>query len=204
VLNLSDSQVSRISAIQQQLQEQRRNMMPAPGQRPDGPPDREAMEANRENMHSLEQKAASEIEAVLTAEQRSALPELMKILNVLGRAGVFPELIGDLKLTAEQKRQLAALPAPPPPPRRGGEGGVPPSRDAMDQNRQQANEQVMRILTAEQKKIVEAFRQSRPGRRPGPGDGGRPPRPGGGGYDGPPPGGGYGGPPPPPSSEQEY
>jgi hypothetical protein len=187
--------VSRINSIQKQLQEQWQNLMPAPGQRPDGPPDWEAMEANREKMRGLEQKAASDIDAVLTAEQKSAVPELMKILNVLGRAGVFPELIGDLKLTTEQKRQLAALPTPPPPPRpgdEGREGGGPPDRDAMQQNRQQANQQVMRILTAEQKKIVEAFRQSQPGR--GPGGGGRPPRPGGGGF-GPPPGG-YGGPPP--------
>ena len=193
VLNLSNDQVSRISAIQKQLQDQRPRPMPVPGQQPD----RAAMEANRERMRSLEQKVASEIEAVLMAEQKSALPELMKVLNVLGMAGIFPGIIGDLKLTTEQKRQLAALPGAVSPPRPGSDG-PPPDRETMEQNRRQANEQVLRILTAEQEKVVEAFRQSRPGRGPG---GGRPPRQGG--DFGPPPGGGYGGPPPPPS-EQNY
>ncbi|MES2461958.1 MAG: hypothetical protein V4671_15345 [Armatimonadota bacterium] len=193
-LLLSDSQVAKIRAIQESVQAERQTLMPPPGQQPDGPPSREMMDANREKMRSLDQKAAAQIEAVLTAEQKSAAPELLKVLNALGQGGVPLEVFADLKLTAAQKQQLAALPSLPPPPRPGDNGGAPPDREGMEQGRRQAGEKVMAILTEEQRKIVEAFRQAHP--RPRPGDGGGPPRPGDG--FGPPPGGGDGAPPPPP------
>ncbi len=171
-LGLSSDQTTKITAIQDSVRAERQKLMPAPGVQPGGPPpDRETMQANREKMRTLDQKATGDIEAVLTTEQKSALPELLKILNALGRAGVPPEVAGDLKLTADQRRQLAALP--------GGPGGPPPSRDGMGQGRREADEKVMAILTADQKKIVEAYPRQGPGE-----GGGRPPR--GGGF-GPPP-----------------
>ncbi|MBC8103662.1 MAG: hypothetical protein H7Z41_13885 [Cytophagales bacterium] len=187
-LGLTTNQAAKVTQIQRQLRQDQQKQMPRPEQRPDGPPNQETMQAMRETLRGLDQKAAAEIEVVLTSEQKSTLPTLIKALDALGRAEVPPGVFGQLKLTTDQVKQLAALPGggpPPPPMGGGGERASRPSPSRMQQERRLTQEKVLRILTAGQKEIVEVYREANP--RPQRGG-----REGFGQWDG-----GNGGPPPP-------
>ena len=215
-LKLTDDQKSQIKAIQDNVKKQRQTLMPRPN--PNGErPDPETMRANFDKMRAMEQKANKDIEAVLNDTQKQALPVILKQFDNLRMGGIPLEVYGDLKLTSDQKQQIgdivkkarAAMAPPPdggqpgaggPPPGEGGQpgaGGPPrgPGGRGPGGMFQKTREQVMAVLTDDQKKIVQDYLEAHPRQRFGPGG---PGGPGGfGGPGGPPPGGGPGGPPPP-------
>lgn len=198
-LQLTDAQKTQIQTIQNNLKQFRESIMPRPGQGNDAPPpDRETMRANFDKLRAAEQKANTDITALLTATQKPKLPALLRQLEGIGALGIPLEVYDELQLTAAQKTQLNAIakrmresmPRP-------GEGNPPPPHEEMEQNRQRFHEEAMAALTDAQKTIVQEFIESHP--RP-PFGGGRPGRPGGPGGEGnsppPPPPGGFGDNPP--------
>ncbi len=225
-LQLTDTQKTQIQNIQDKLKQQRDALMPRPGQDGDQRPDPETMRANFDKLRTAEQKANKDIEALLTATQKAALPALLKKLDGMRQVGIPLEVLGDLKLTAAQNTQLDAIakkaadamPKPgqgrpgdgdPGGPGGPGGGGDPgrgrPDRSAMEANRKKFHDQAMAVLTDSQKQIVQDYMEAHP--RPegfGPGGPGRPGGPGGFGGDGPPPpppDGGGDGPPPLPGGD---
>ena len=62
---LTASQKSKIKTIQDQFRKQRETLMPRPGQRNGTPPDPATMQARFNKMRAAEQKAESQINAVL-------------------------------------------------------------------------------------------------------------------------------------------
>lgn len=224
-LHLTASQKTKIAALQQGWETQRRKTMPRPDAQADGPPDPETMQANREKVQKQERAISSKIEETLNSEQKQQVPTLFKTLNTLRAAGIPLPLFHDLNLTAEQKQSLAKL-APsapqggPGPDGRGGPGGGRFGGPGMGPQ-SQVHSKVMALLTEEQRQTVTSYLQAHPrperggefgpprgqgrrgGGRPqgGPGQDGPPPPPDG---NGPPPQDGQGppedsaGPPPPP------
>ncbi len=213
-LKLTSAQKEKIAQAQKQFMQQARPTPPGQDGPQGGPPDPEAMRARMDKIRSLDQSMGKQIEATLTASQKQALPALYKTLDAMRAAQIPLEVYGDLHLTAEQKQQLAALNARPAQDnssrqqagdqaRRSGQFGA---TSALGGQPNQQHEKAMALLTSDQRKVVEAFRQKQPRPQGGPGFG--PPDgqggPGGPDMPPPPPGGrggddGQGGPPPPPT-----
>ncbi len=223
-LKLSDTQKRDIKQIQDATHKEQRALMPrlpgGPNGRPPGggdpnggppngpPPDFEQMRANMEKVHALDNKAVKQIESLLTDAQKKRLPDALKELNALGPAGIPLELLGDLKLSSDQKSSIVAVSTKAQRDMRQKmedarrSGDFQSIRELMRSSRDNTRNQVMAILTPDQKALVENFEKDHPmrgrGGFPG-GPGGFPGGPGGFGPPGggPPPGGGSDGPPPP-------
>jgi hypothetical protein len=208
-LKLTSDQKTRIAKIQQDAQAQRRALFPRPGQGqdgpgngpgdgPGGPPDPEQMRAAMDKMRGMDEQVKSNIEAVLTDEQKQALPGFLKEIQAFRAAGISPEVYGSLKLTGSQKQKLIALGKQAQETTRQAmdkareSGDFESVREAMDQSRRQTHDKAMAILTSEQRATVQKYQQAHPRPAGGPpegGPGGPPPGGPDGGPDGPPPGG---------------
>ncbi|HZO87339.1 MAG TPA: hypothetical protein VFB38_03305 [Chthonomonadaceae bacterium] len=198
-LKLTATQKDKIAQIQAQFQKLRRDLMPPPPDQGGPPPDPETMRANFQKMFRLERQASQQIATVLTSEQKSALPAVLKDIGTLRAAGIPAALMSDLKLTADQKHQIASLVAKAQQTLREKmdearqSGNFEALREIVMQSRQETHEKAMAVLTEGQQTLVENYLQAHP--QPGPGEGFGLPPPGG---FGPPPGGPGETPPPPP------
>ena len=177
--------------------------MPRPDEQSGTPPTREAMQAAMTKMHTLDEQATQQIEELLTAPQKQALPAFLKQIDGYQMVGIPPEVLSDLKLTADQNRSILSVADAAKQMIKQNQDAAQNSNDfdgyqnAMRQLRRQVHEKAMAILTSDQREIVENFVESHP--RPQPGDGGPPPPGPRGGNRPPPPGGSEdgNGPPPP-------
>lgn len=201
-LDLTGTQRDKLGRIQSDLREQRRALMPPPPRPMDGPPpDREAMRARFEKMRALDRAANQKLASLLTAEQKKRVPGLLQDVRLFAEAGLPIELIGDLNLTVEQKKQIAAAVAEV---RQGlrqkleaarQNGDREAMREIFESSRQETYDKALSFMTAEQREMTEKFVAAHPRpERGGPGFG---PPPGG---FGPPPGGPGFPPPPPPGA----
>lgn len=179
-LNLTADQKSQIGKLQQQFQQQRQEAFPHPGGQAGAPPDPAARRAAMDKFRTLEQDTTQKIDAILTSDQKAKLPPLLKEVESLRATGIPAEMYGDLKLTADQKQKLAAIAQKAQDDMQAAfqkardSGDFSSVRDAMQQNRQQAHESALKVLTADQSKAVEQYRKDHP--EAGPGFGFRPPR----------------------------
>ncbi len=191
-LKLTATQVDKIKAIQAAYRKDRDRLMPPPGNQGGAPPNREAMQA-------LDKATSDKIVAVLTDDQKAALPRVIQMLDAFQSAGVPPQVIGDLKLTDDQKNQ--ALRINKEMQQAMQKAMQDQDRQAMMDARKKAHDEILALLTDDQKAILDKFVKDHPRRGPGGpgGPGGRrgPGGPGGpGDGNGPPPGDGNGPPPP--------
>lgn len=192
-----------------------------------GPPNFEQMRANMEKMRSLDEKYSKQIVAQLTDSQKKAVPDALKELTMLAQAGIPLDLIGELKLTVDQKSRIEAVVTKS---QKDFQKSMQEAMQSGDFQRVQQvqrsfgenrHRQIMAVLTDSQKTLVENFIKEHPMRGPGGpgfgpggpggfgpggpgGQGGfRPGGPGGQGRQGGPGGfGGFGTPPPPPGDGQ--
>ena len=152
------------------------------------PPDREAMQ-------KLDKTASDKITAVLTDDQKAALPGVIQMLGALQSAGIPPQALGVLKLTSAQKQKAIAISKEM---QQAIQAAMQDQdRQAMQDARTKCHDKIQALLTDEQKAALDKFAKDHPrqGGQRGPGG---PGGPGGGqGGDGPPPDGN--GPPPPAS-----
>jgi len=191
-LNLTDDQKSKIESTEKDIQSQRRDLFGSPGERPD--PDQ--MQANFEKMRALDKSAQAKVEAILTSDQQAEVKPLLKSLGTLRPVDIPIELYSDLKLTDDQKSDIADLAASNRKAMQaafsqGRDGGFDQVRTAMDNVRTKTDAKLKTILTEKQYDLIEAYRQKHPRRTfggpGGPGGGNMPPPPGGfgGGVGGP-------------------
>ncbi len=144
IATLTAEQKTKIKAIQDKLQETTRSLRPQQGA-PRDP-------ASREKIAEAQKAAVTEIEAVLTPEQKTKVQAAIKELGGLQALGIPMAIAVELKLTDPQKKQLAEIAkaalaetqALAPDERRSG------ARERMQANRAKAEA----ILTTEQKAIV--------------------------------------------------
>lgn len=137
-----------------------------------------------EKVRGLNEKANSSIEAALTSSQKSKVPGLMKEFQALRGARIPLEVAADLKLTPDQIKRIEAVSEEQSKKMRdafqgAGQGG---DRQAMMERfrtmRQENQQKVDAILTADQKAAVKKYEDAHP--RPQRGGGGRGGRGGGG------------------------
>ena len=107
-LKLTSDQKSKITAIQTQYKADVKALMPTPtdaNATPDPQARREMMQKSRE----VSTKADSDIKAVLTPEQTPMLDTMNKDLQTYNSVGIPAEVLGDLKLTADQKAKISTI-----------------------------------------------------------------------------------------------
>ncbi|HEV2472675.1 MAG TPA: hypothetical protein VGS41_08430, partial [Chthonomonadales bacterium] len=100
-LKLTADQKSKIEAIHRKYLDDYRALRPAPPARPD--------EATRAKMAELTRRADDDTEATLTAEQKSQLPAALKEISDIRMIRIPLAIVGDLKLTEDQKSSIAGL-----------------------------------------------------------------------------------------------
>ena len=200
-LGLTDAQTGKIALVREDMQDAMRPQMgqrpgqpqgqprgDSQGQQPQGRQGNQRSQGNQGNqgnpqamqaaMQVAEKKATTEINAVLSDDQKTKLATLVKAIKALQDGGIRPDAALKLKLTEEQLAKLA--------------GGTA----------------VEEVLTTEQQNIAENYRMPAggfgggPGGPGGPGGFGGPPQggPGQGGFGGGQ--GGFGSPPPPPDGSE--
>jgi Spy/CpxP family protein refolding chaperone len=154
-LKLTDDQKKKITAIQEKFAADSKPLRPMPGGQADP--------ANRQKLGELRTAANGEIEAVLTAEQKTKLPEVVQEISGLQQVGIPTGVIGELKLTADQKTKIAEI----------AKAAAEQLRGLSQEDRQtkgreirtDASTKVQAILTADQKTAIEKWNKEHP--RPG-------------------------------------
>ena len=100
-LNLTADQKTKLTDIQTKYQDAAKALRPAPGTPPDP--------ANRQKMMDLTRQANQDMEVVLNDTQKQKLPETLQEFSTVRAAGIPLEVYSDLKLTDDQKRQIADI-----------------------------------------------------------------------------------------------
>lgn len=164
-LKLNADQKTKIKAVQDKFAEETKAMRPAPGTQPDP----ESLRANFQKLRELSQQANKDIDAVLTEDQRKAVRPLVREISAMQQVGIPVGVMGDLKLTADQKTKI-----------KGVVEEYEAARQAIPQEERRAKAQELRqaatgkvaaVLTDEQKAAIEKWRKENPnaGRRQRPG-----------------------------------
>lgn len=164
---------------------------------PGGPGGQGGFQAMREKMDALDKAANDKIMAVLTEEQKAALPGVIQMIGAFQAAGVQPPALVSLKPTADQKKKAITISKDMQ--QSMQQAMQNQDRDAMMDARAKAHDKIMALLTSEQKTALDKFNKEHPQRGfggpggpggfggPGGGPGGPGGGPGGAGGDGPPP-----------------
>ncbi len=149
ICKLEPAQKEKISAIQTKLAEDLKALRPAKGTEPDP----QVAQKRRD----LTRAAITDVNGILTPEQREALARAMPVLTTLRSASVPLEVVADLKLTDEQKKQIAEIVSG----QREKMRGVPAEerRAKMREMVAEIRSKIEAILTAEQKETIKKFRE---------------------------------------------
>jgi len=209
-LKLTDDQKTKVDDVQKKIREAQRaafgggnNPFGGGGNRPDPAQLQEMMT----KMQEERKKNDAQVEAVLTDDQKKALPAFLKDVQTFQTAQLPLALIGDLKLTEDQKTKMAAVV------KQVQTISQEKRQEAMDNQDFQALREIMTqtqtalkdktraLLTADQKAMVEKYEKENPNQGFGGrgGRGGAPGAPGAGGQGGRGGRGGNGGGNPPPT-----
>ena len=154
VVKLTPEQKTKITAIHDKYEADTRSLRPQQGTQPDP--------TSRQKLADLSRQAVTDIEAVLTQEQKDKLKEAAKDFAMFQAAGIPLELFGELKLTDEQKKKLADIAKES----REKSNGVT-DRAQLRTINQDARAKAEAVLTADQKAAIEKYRKEHPrqGRR---------------------------------------
>ncbi len=171
-LTLTDDQVTKITAIQTTLQTDTAALFPAPV--PGTPRDPAAFAANRQKMTDLNTQASKDILAVLTPAQKATAMAYLKDLQIYAAAGIPVGAQSEIKLTADQKKQIQAILTDEAQKTKDATAAAAGDQAKLRQSRQdirkESTDKVAAVLTAEQKTALEAYIAAHPrGRRGGAG-----------------------------------
>ena len=110
-LTLTADQKTKIKAILAQKDTDTKALpaLPAftPGQQPD-PADQQARQDGMQKRREISTKADTDIQALLTDEQKTKWTAYQRDLGAMQQAGIPAGVLGDLKLTADQKKKIMA------------------------------------------------------------------------------------------------
>ena len=128
-------------------------------------------EANRKR-GELAQKADTDIEAVLTDDQKKILPDYKKEVGFFRQAGLPAGLIGDMKITDEQRTKIAAqttenrrtMRQKMRAAQQSGAAMPPAERTAMLKENQ---DKILALLTPEQRALLDKYNKDHPTPVPG-------------------------------------
>jgi Spy/CpxP family protein refolding chaperone len=212
-LKLTDDQKTKVDDVQKKIREAQRAAFGG-GNNPFGGgagggnrPDPAQLQEMMTKMQEERKKNDAQVEAVLTDDQKKALPAFLKDVQTFQTAQLPLALISDLKLTEDQKTKMAAVV------KQVQTISQEKRQEAMDNQDFQALREIMTqtqtalkdktraLLTADQKAMVEKYEKENPNQGFGGfgGRGGRGGAPGAGGQGGRGGRGGNGGGNPPPT-----
>jgi Spy/CpxP family protein refolding chaperone len=218
-LKLTDDQKTKVDDVQKKIREAQRAAFGG-GNNPFGGgagggnrPDPAQLQEMMTKMQEDRKKNDAQIEAVLTDDQKKALPAFLKDVQTFQTAQLPLALVGDLKLTDDQKTKMAAVVtqiqkiAQEKRQEAMDNQDFQSLREIMTQTQTALKDKTRALLTADQKAMVEKYEKENPnqgfggrggrGGAPGaPGAGGRGGRGGNGGGNPPPTQNGNGAPPP--------
>jgi hypothetical protein len=176
-LKLTADQKAKITAIQNQYKEDSKAFAPAQG---GAQPDQQAAADLRQKRQEVNQKADTDIKAVLTDDQTKLVPDMNKDLQAYQAVGIPVGVLGDLKLTSPEKTQIAAIADASQKDRQAKMQELQQSggdRQAMmaafTELQKAAHDKIMAVLTTSQKTTLETYLKEHPqpqfggGRRPG-------------------------------------
>ena len=196
-LKLTDDQKTKVDDVQKKIREAQRAAFSG-GNNPFGGgagggnrPDPAQLQEMMTKMQEDRKKNDAQIEAVLTDDQKKALPVFLKDVQTFQTAQLPLALVGDLKLTDDQKTKMAAVVtqiqkiAQEKRQEAMDNQDFQSLREIMTQTQTALKDKTRALLTADQKAMVEKYEKENPNQ--GFGRGGR------GGGQGGPGGGGQGG-----------
>lgn len=178
-LNLKSDQRTKIEEIQKKANGEVRALRQpdASGQQPD-------RAVIGQKMKEITDQAKKDIEAVLNSDQLKHEEDVVKEAGHFNAVGIPLAVVPELKLTANEKSQLADLGAEAAKSRQelmkqfagvrqsGDQQKIQEMRTAMQAARKETQDKAEAILTASQKATLEAWRAAHPrGQRPGGGGG---------------------------------
>ena len=209
-LKLTDDQKTKVDDVQKKIREAQRAAFGG-GNNPFGGgagggnrPDPAQLQEMMAKMQEDRKKNDAQIEAVLTDDQKKALPAFLKDVQTFQTAQLPLALIGDLKLTDDQKTKMAAVVmqiqkiAQEKRQEAMDNQDFQSLREIMTQTQTALKDKTRALLTADQKAMVEKYEKENPNQGFG-GRGGRGGAPGAGGQGGRGGRGGNGGGNPPPT-----
>jgi len=203
-LTLSADQKTKFQSIRDEFSKAAGALMPGRPEQGSAPPDATAMKAQKDKLDQLDKTYSAKVEALLTADQKTALGALLQDLNDSQAVRFPPNASDQLKLTTDQRTKIHTIAANAEKATKDLVGtdaqsaGPGANRQAIDKIRRDAHDAAVALLTDDQKASLAKLATQGPG---GPDAGQAGPPPGGpdGGQAGPPPGGpdgGQAGPPP--------
>jgi Spy/CpxP family protein refolding chaperone len=209
-LKLTDDQKTKVDDVQKKIREAQRAAFGG-GNNPFGGgagggnrPDPAQLQEMMTKMQEDRKKNDAQIEAVLTDDQKKALPAFLKDVQTFQTAQLPLALVGDLKLTDDQKTKMAAVVtqiqkiAQEKRQEAMDNQDFQSLREIMTQTQTALKDKTRALLTADQKAMVEKYEKENPNQGFG-GRGGRGGAPGAGGQGGRGGRGGNGGGNPPPT-----
>ncbi|MCW3101136.1 MAG: hypothetical protein JWL77_6754 [Chthonomonadaceae bacterium] len=182
-LKLTADQKAKIAAIQTQYKADVKDLVPAQGAQPDP----QAMQEMFQKRQAASTKADADIKAVLTDTQTPMVADMTKDLQSYNAVGIPVGVLGDLKLTADQKTKLAAIATDSQKEMQAKRqeaqaNGARLDRQTMQDMQKATSEKAMAVLTTSQKTTLDAYVKTHPqpqfgggGRRPGGAAGAPPP-----------------------------
>ena len=212
-LKLTDDQKTKVDDVQKKIREAQRAAFGG-GNNPFGGgagggnrPDPAQLQEMMAKMQEDRKKNDAQIEAVLTDDQKKALPAFLKDVQTFQTAQLPLALVGDLKLTDDQKTKMAAVVmqiqkiAQEKRQEAMDNQDFQSLREIMTQTQTALKDKTRALLTADQKAMVEKYEKENPNQGFGGrgGRGGAPGAPGAGGQGGRGGRGGNGGGNPPPT-----
>ena len=137
-----------------------------PGQQP-SPEDIQAMRDAMQKRRDVSTKSDDAIKAVLTDDQKAKLPDFVKELQGMQQSGIPVAILGDLKLTADQKTKITAqaeknqadMQQKRQDARAAGQRMSPQDMQAMMKD---ARDKVSELLTPTQRAMVEKYNRDHP------------------------------------------
>jgi Spy/CpxP family protein refolding chaperone len=192
-LKLTADQKTQIQTLLTQHDKDVKALPAAPAFTPGQPPSQDDIQAMRDSMQKrreLNTKSDDAIKALLTDDQKKMLPDFVKELQGMQQSGIPVAILGDLKLTADQKTKITAqaeknqtaMQQKMQDARQSGQRMSPQDRMAMMKD---AQDKVTELLTPTQRAMVEKYNRDHPNQGFG-GPGGGRQRGGGAGAANPP------------------
>jgi len=156
ILDKRDAQIKALPAL----------TPPAQGEMPT-PEQQQAMRDGFQKRQELNTAATEAITAVLTDDQKKALPDFLKEVGAMQQAGLPAGVLGDLKLTEDQKKSITAQAEKSAATMRekmqaAQQSGQRPNREEMMAMRKESTDAVMALLTPTQKAMVEKYVKDHP------------------------------------------
>ena len=169
-LKLTADQKTQIQTILDQHDKDVKALPAAPAFTPGQPPSPEdvtAMQEARQKRRDIATKSDDAIKAVLTDDQKAKLPDFVKELQGMQQSGIPVAILGDLKLTADQKTKITAqaeknqtaMQQKMQEARASGQRMSPQDRMAMMKD---AQDKVSELLTPTQRAMVDKYNRDHP------------------------------------------